>query len=1182
MSLGSLVKLGIEAGHFNDIAHLLDAGARSVQVEGLAAGAKAYFLAGLFRRHERTIFVVTYSNEQGERLYEDISAFGLEDREVLYFPAVETLLYEEAFPDFRVVGHRLLTLDALAHGRKAVVVAPIHSTLRKTVPPEELRSSRIAIKVGESLDIEEFLIKLVGLGYEREEIVDRHSKFSHRGGIIDVFPASSENPIRIELFGDDVESIREFDAGSQRSIHKLESVDILPAREMLLREEHIAVAVKTLRKELAARVGALKAEGREEDADRLALKVEDDITRLSNLAYFDGCEYYMPHFYGEGHTIIDYLPEDALVVLDEPLQVRSHWDSIEAESVETLSTRSERGDILPPSIPHNITFDSAMKHVGGRQKVFFSLLARPIHWTQIQHHINIPSSSMDAYGGRIDQLAEQVKAWLENGVMVAAVSAQHHRLTEILTEHKLPVAKLDDLQEVKPGLYVTGSMHGKSTLASGFKLPDAKLMLLTDSEVFGASKFYRPRRVFREGTPISSLLDLKVGDYVTHINHGIGIYNGLNTLTQAGVERDYLLLEYAGGDKLYVPADQIDRVQKYIGVEGQPPQVHRLGGAEWARTTRRVKQAVREMAKELIELYAWRQASGGYSFGPDTPWQQEMESAFPYQETPDQMNAINDVKHDLEEHKPMDRLICGDVGYGKTEVAIRAAFKAVNEGKQVAILSPTTVLAQQHLNTFTGRMAAFPVTIEMLSRFRSAKEQKKTIEKLKVGAVDIVIGTHRMLSKDVVFKDLGLLIIDEEQRFGVGQKERIKQFRKTVDVLAMTATPIPRTLHMSLSGIRDMSIMNDPPEGRSPVKTYIKEADDELMREAIIREMDRDGQVYFIHNRVENIAHIAAHVQTLVPHARIDVGHGQMSEDDLERVMLDFYDRKCDVLVCTTIVESGLDIPNVNTIIINDADKMGLAQLYQLRGRVGRSDRQAYAYLLYKADKVLTEIAEKRLDAMKEFTSLGSGFKVAMRDLEIRGAGNLLGAEQHGQMASVGFDIYCQLLSQAVSEMKGEEPTDINLPPVDLPLDAHIPNSYIKDEALRILFYKKLAAAKTVGEVQQLQEEFEDRFGDPPRPIWNSLAIIRLRLRALELGIMSIAAERKQISIKLAAGVRLPPEICRSLSIEHRRHLFTPDRVAINPASTRILAEVEDMVEIIAKALRKAGFRPAESADERR
>jgi transcription-repair coupling factor (superfamily II helicase) len=797
------------------------------------------------------------------------------------------------------------------------------------------------------------------------------------------------------------------------------------------------------------------------------------------------------------------------------------------------------------------------------------MLDRSLSFVKPVSKVHIESSPMEPYAGQMDMLVDQLRTWENNKARIVIATIQRDRTVELLNERDVSIRSTEELETTAPiGVYVAST-----PLRTGFKLPEIALMVLSDAEVYGVTRTRRPRRVAKEGIPISTILDLKEGDYVVHVSHGIGVYRGINTLTTDGISRDYLLLEYAGDDKLYVPTEQIDRVQKYIGGESNMPIVHRLGGSDWLRITKRVKQAVREMAKELIELYAWRQALGGYSFSQDSPWQQEMESAFPYEETPDQMEAINEVKRDLEDPKPMDRLVCGDVGYGKTEVAVRAAFKVVNDGKQVAVLAPTTVLAQQHWNTFKERLGAFPISIEMLSRFRSRKEQKTAIEGLELGTVDVVIGTHRMLSKDVKFKDLGLLIVDEEQRFGVGHKERLKQLKKTVDVLTMTATPIPRTLHMSLAGIRDMSVINDPPQGRTPIKTFVREFDDEIVREAIVRELDRGGQVFFVHNRVENIAHIAAHIAKLVPYARVDVGHGQMDEDDLERVMLEFYERKYDVLVCTTIIESGLDIPNVNTIIINDADKMGLAQLYQLRGRVGRSDKQAYAYLMYKTDKLLSEVAEKRLDAIKEFTDLGSGFRVALRDLEIRGAGNLLGAEQHGQIASVGFDLYCQLLSQAISELKGEDVQEVQLPQVDLPIDAYIPNDYITTEAQRIFFYKKMAAAKNEREVRAIQDELEDRFGDPPKPVWNMLAILRLRIRSAELGISSISTDKRQVVIRMATGYRLLPDIAKELVRTHKRHWFEGDKVILNPNTPRIIDLVEDMVEVVGKGLKTSAKR---------
>ncbi len=833
--------------------------------------------------------------------------------------------------------------------------------------------------------------------------------------------------------------------------------------------------------------------------------------------------------------------------------------------LETLINRAGRGLLLASQQRQHVHFESVIKRaLAERHGLAFALLPRPVSWARPDASVAMPSSPMDSFGGRVEAAMDQVKTWLGNNLCVIIASAQDTRMLEILEEFGIEAVHLEEAGDVTPGVYVA-----HSSLRTGYKLQDQGLMVVTDSEIFGEQRLHRPRKASHEGIPISSVLDLREGDYVVHINHGIGFYRGIHKLNTQGVEREYLLLEYAGNDKLYVPSEQIDRVQRYIGGEGTPPTVHRIGGSEWLRTTKRVSKAVQEMAKELVELYAWRQALEGHAYGPDTPWQQEMESAFPYTETPDQMDAILDVKRDLEKPQAMDRLICGDVGYGKTEVAIRAAFKVVSEGRQVAVLAPTTVLAQQHFNTFTERLAAFPINVDQLSRFRSKSEQKATIEGLKFGTVDVVIGTHRLLSKDVEFKDLGLLITDEEQRFGVRHKEKLKQLRKTVDVLTMTATPIPRTLHMSLSGIRDMSVINDPPEGRMPIKTFVKEAESDVVREAIVRELDRGGQVFFVHNRVENIGHVADQVQKLVPYARVDTAHGQMPETELERVMMDFYEHKFDVLVCTTIIESGLDIPNANTIVINEADKLGLAQLYQLRGRVGRSDRQAYAYLIYKPDKVLTEVAEKRLAAIREFTELGSGFRIAMRDLQIRGAGNLLGSEQSGQMSAVGFDLYCQLLTRAVSELKGEDVEEIQLPPVDLPVDAFIPQGYMPTEAHRILFYKKMAAVKSVEDVQAVQDELEDRFGDPPKPVWNMLAIIRMRLRCYELGIASIGTLKNQIQVKFGDGVRLDPEFCRELIKLHRRHWFEADRMVINPSSPRIISEVEDMLEVLARAFKR-------------
>jgi len=1136
----------------------------AVQVEGLAAAAKSALAAVLQRAAPRPTLVITYNYEQAERLHEDLTNLGLENGESLLVAPSDSMIYQEGDTDYDVIGRRLAALTYLQDERPGIVVAPIGAVLQRTIPPGELAARRIRIEKSAELDPDEQSRRLVELGYERVDMVERQGEFSRRGGILDVFPSTEDSPVRIELFGDEIESIRSFDVESQRSSGEREHVDIAPARELVLNSETGAGGAKALNDLLDAECARFEQDEDGEAAARLRRKMEDDILRIGSAACFDGVEYYLPILYPQDHCMLDYLPADAVVILDEPHQIKSHWEQLHEELLEALHARIARGDAIALPSDLTVAFEKAAGRLRRRSRtILLSLLARSVPWMAVESHISLSSAPMDSFGGQVDTLMEQLKTWVANRCRVILVTSKSQRLIELLNEHELSASPSENLSAKDgAGIYVVDG-----TLRSGFKLPEARLMVAGDGEMFGFSKLHRPRKAFKKGLAISSLLELAEGDYVVHINHGIGRYRGLTKLSGPGGDRDYLLIQYAGTDKLYVPADQIDRVQKYIGAEGHAPTVNKLGGSEWARTTKRVRQSVQEMAKDLLRLYAARQTLEGYSFGPDTPWQQEMESAFQYDETPDQRTAIQEVKQDLEAPKPMDRLICGDVGYGKTEVAVRAAFKVVNDGRQAVILAPTTVLAQQHYNTFSDRLAAYPVNIAMLSRFKSRSEQKKIIEGLRTGEVDVVIGTHRLLSKDLQFRDLGLVVIDEEQRFGVGHKERLKQLRKTVDVLTLTATPIPRTLHMSLSGIRDMSLMDDAPEGRMAIKTYCREYDDELVRDAILREIDRDGQVYYVHNRVENIEHIADRLRVLVPYARIRVGHGQMAEDQLEQVMLDFYEHKFDVLVCTTIIESGLDIPNVNTIIVNDSEKMGLAQLYQLRGRVGRSNRQAYAYLLYQANRLISDVAEKRLQAIKEFSDLGSGFRIAIRDLEIRGAGNLLGPQQHGQMASVGFDMYCQLLSQAVQELKGEEPKQVELPPADLPMDAYIPTDYIPTESLRLAFYKKMTAVRDLKDVDQLAEEMRDRFGDLPAPVRNSLDVLRLRLKADGAGVSGISTDRSQVVLKFGPGIRLAPDI----GLELRRRLpgtvFLPDKVIVDGGSSHLLGLLHETMDALPAAL---------------
>jgi transcription-repair coupling factor (superfamily II helicase) len=848
------------------------------------------------------------------------------------------------------------------------------------------------------------------------------------------------------------------------------------------------------------------------EAERLLTRVSHDLERIETLRPGHSLEHYLPYLYERLDTVVDYLPEDALLVIDEPVRLKSHADQFAAEVQEAYQTRLRRGELLRLPYLASLSLEQLAQRFGGRPELCLTMLARDVPWAPDAEKVSLPTPPVDSFGGQLDLLAEGIREWQRTGHRVVVSTPQARRITELFGHQGLKCEDLAAGDGLKPNRIHLAHLP----LSSGFKLSAASLILLTDSEIFGWQKLRRPqRRRFQAGITVTSLSELAPGDYVVHINHGVGVYEGLVRQTVQDVERDYLLIRYAGEDRLYVPVTQIDRVQKYIGGDGAAPTIYALKSPRWQRAKRKARLAARVLAKELLDLYAARERSRGHAFGVDSPWLTEMEQAFRFEETPDQWQAILDVKRDMRRPVPADRLVCGDVGYGKTEVAVRAAFKAVLEGKQVAVLVPTTVLAQQHDNTFRERLGPYPVNVEMLSRFRSRAQQQRIVSGLKAGTVDIVVGTHRLLQGDVGFKDLGLVIVDEEQRFGVRHKETLKQLRTSVDVITLTATPIPRTLHMALSGIRDMSVINDPPLGRLPIKTYAREHDDDIVREAILREMERGGQVYYVHNRVQSIKHVAAHVQRMVPSARIAIGHGQQTEDQLEQTMLAFYAGEFDVLVCTTIIESGLDIPNVNTIIIEDAHNFGLAQLYQLRGRVGRSNRQAYCYLMYRYPDRMTAEAEQRLQAVQEFSELGSGFKIAMRDLEIRGAGDLLGAEQHGHIAAVGFDLYCRMLEDAIRSLRGEGIAAEAEVAIELPVAGVIPGSFVPDESQRIALYRRIAAVKTAQDADDLRAEIRDRYGELPASVDNLLRIAGLRAVCRELGIESIIGQARRLVVKL-------------------------------------------------------------------
>ena len=941
------------------------------------------------------------------------------------------------------------------------------------------------------------------MGYRRESVVEVPGTFSHRGGIVDVYPPTSELPVRLEFFGNTIDGIRLFDPTTQRSVRALPQVAIGPATELL-------TPLLNDKLTLERTLSSLDLSGCTVEASQ---QLKQGIALLLDRQRPGDMQFYASLFNRD--SVLDYLPPRTLLVLDEPSRIAQTMAEFDAEAGQMRSEKLERGE-LPGNFPvPYFTWPELEPGLKNRQQLALTA------WGAGEESCRLDFIPAPGYAGQLPLFISKTKQLLEQQRRLIIVSHQASRLEELFDEADIIASPVTEVGQLPP----PGSlMLVQGSLAEGWVMNN-ETYLLTDAEIFG---FIKQRRLTRRrAVPRHTLLvDITPDDYVVHVEHGIARFTGVTTLTTAGSEKEYLVLQYAAGDRLYVPTDQIDRVNRYIGAGDRLPTLSRLGTQEWTRTRRRAREAAEELAQELLALYATREVVPGFAFSRDTLWQQELEASFPYVETPDQMEAQQEVKGDMEKAKPMDRLVCGDVGYGKTEVAIRAAFKAVMDGKQVAVLVPTTVLAEQHYATFSQRLDAFPLRVEVLSRFKSPKEQPAILDGLVSGVVDICIGTHRLLQKDIAFKDLGLLIIDEEQRFGVAHKEHLKQMRREVDVLTLSATPIPRTLHMSLVGVRDMSTMETPPEERLPIKTYVAEYNERLIREAILRELERNGQVFFVHNRVNSIAMVAERLRSLVPEAEIAIAHGQMHEDRLEAVMTDFSRGRSDVLVCTTIIESGLDMPNVNTVIVNQADKFGLTQLYQLRGRVGRGANLAYAYFLYEGGKHLTPTAEKRLRTIFEATELGAGFDIAMKDLQIRGAGNLLGAKQSGYISAVGFSLYCRLLAEAVEEQKDrlagikeeEKPSRLPPPAVDLPLDAYIPEDYVADVNTRLGLYQSLVKVDAVARVDEVAGEFRDRFGALPAEVINLLYALKIKMLAADAGIESITTEDRQIIIRRFQG----------------------------------------------------------------
>ena len=1035
-----------------------------------------------------------------------------------------------------------------------LVVASAEAIVQKTLSPSKFRSTSHKIGVGMQAAPFDLLSKWQRMGYRLEATVDVPGTISHRGGIIDIFPPQNEMPARLEFFGNTIDSIRSFDPATQRSTQVSNEIWVTPASEL----------IDLIDNETSRRV--LKGLDLKDLDDEARNLFDEDLAVVSDNGKLKNLRFYAP-IVNRG-SLLDYLPAEALLVLDEPESVLGEIERIEAETEEMRQDRVGRGE-LPAHFPAPYFVKGEIEGpVTQRRRLELASLG--VETTRL----SVPFKAAAAYAGQLGIFLQKVVDLLRKEKTVVVVSHQAGRLAELFEEQGTTVPVVEGLKILPqpPSLtLVQGVLAGGWTFGSD-------MYLFTDAEIFG---FIKQRRVARKRhVPRHKLaIDIKPGDYVVHIEHGVGKLIAVQAMVTKDGEREYLVLEYAAGDKLYVPADQIDRVTRYIGSSDRTPALSRLGTQEWSKTRQRVSEAVERVAKELLALYAMREVVPGFAFSRDTVWQQELEASFPYVETPDQLTVQEQVKEDMQKPKPMDRLVCGDVGYGKTEIAVRAAFKSVMDHKQVAVLVPTTVLAEQHYVTFTERFSAFPIKVEVLSRFRTHRQQQEILDGLADGTVDVCIGTHRIIQKDVVFKNLGLLIIDEEQRFGVAHKEFLKKMRHEVDVLALSATPIPRTLHMSLVGVRDMSVMETPPEDRLPVKTYVSPYEDHVVREAIMRELERKGQVFFVHNRVQSIASITAKLQTLVPEARFAIGHGQMSEDLLEKVMTDFVHGNADVLVCTTIIESGLDMPNVNTVIVNNADKFGLTQLYQLRGRVGRGANTAYAYFLYDKGKHISEIAERRLKTIFEATELGAGFGIAMKDLEIRGAGNLLGLKQSGHISAVGFNLYTQLLARAVDELKARQagvPEDklreSRLPPtsIDLPLPAYIPEDYVEDLNTRISLYQKLAKLQKTEGIEALSKEFSDRFGTPPREVDNLLYGVKIKILGTRANVESVAVQEGDIVLRPFEGMRFNRTRLEPILMGLRAPVgsvhFDPLSIRVNPK--RIGATWPKVLE---ELVRKAG-----------
>ncbi len=1082
-TLDDIARCTSKAPGFRETVRRLKDGERRILLQSLPDTLAAFLAAHIHNSLQRPLLIVAADEDRAEQWRDDLQAI-MGERRVCYFPAWDVELYDRRSPDIEVTGLRLVTAARLHRGEPCVVVAPASALLTPLIPPHALELTTVSLRVGQEHDLDQLAGLLVDAGYERVSMIDGVGQLSVRGGILDVYPYDTEHPYRLEFFGDEIESMRRFDVGTQRSLEPMEQVDLLPASEVVLTpdfQDDYRARLQSLEQELGEAVNAYR--------DQLDLG-----------GSLEGIEVAMPLLYGKDDGLFEYLA-DPILFCDEIEDLQSACAGAWKRPLQEYGRHADRNTHLPP--------DALLRD----QEWFNNILDKHVRLEPAPlgsggNAVKFGASEPRAYQGELQALRQQIMQLDQDAYAIHVrcdTQGQNSRLQEIISPWSDRI------------------IYGLGSLQHGFIYPEARLALLNDHEIFSRQKRRYQYRRFKAATPLASYNTLQRGDYVVHVDHGIGRYFGIKRLRLAGVEHDCLCVSYQGSDRVFVPVEQLDRLRKYSSAEGDTPVLSKLGGTAWEKLKERTRQEIFKMASELIQLYAIRKARPGHAFSADGPLHRSVEASFPFQETPDQLRTMEEVRHDMETAHCMDRLVCGDVGYGKTEVAVRAAFKAVCDNKQVAVLVPTTILAEQHLHTFTERLSGTPVRVEVLSRFRTPKQQKSVLLDLKTGRVDIIIGTHRLLGKDVVFRDLGLLVIDEEQRFGVRHKEKLKQLRRLVDVLTLTATPIPRTLHMSMMGARDMSIINTPPQDRLAIHTEILSFDESRIAEAIHREVERGGQVYFVHNRVQSINRLTEYLQDLLPHVRFGIAHGQMSARQLEEIMFDFLERKYDCLVCTMIIESGIDIPSVNTVLVNRADTLGLSQLYQIRGRVGRSNERAYAYLLIPKGKKLTKKSRMRLRAIEEHADLGSGFDIAMRDMEIRGAGNLVGAQQHGFIAAVGFDLYVRLLDEAMRELKGEPVTEHTDPEVKIGVSAYIPADYIPDTDQKTQFYQRLADAQRIVELLAIREEMEDRFGRLPTPAQSLMHIMEIKVTARQLGITEVFLEKDRFRLTFAQESQLGP-----------------------------------------------------------